>query len=490
MEYRITTPEQAGISSRAVQRYLACLEEAGLSTHNILLARGDKVLFELYYPPFTQDYLHREYSQTKSIIALAVGFALQEGRLSLDDPIGKFFPKETEGIPDPLMGAQTVRQMLMMSTPKAGRNFFQLRSADRVADYFRYMRTAAPLGSRFFYDSTGSFILGAMVERLTGMPLLDYLRPRLLEPLGITDGIHFLQCPGGHSWGDSALLASARDMMKLCRFVLDDGCIDGRPLLDASYVRAAKSRLIETADAEPGRRRSQQGYGYQIWKLYGEGFYFNGMGCQFSVAVPEKDLVFVYNGDNQGIDTAGDTIIDGFYEQIVGTASDTPLPEDPGAKASLDAYATSLKLMTEHGAESSPAEAAIDSRTYTLAENPMGIRTLRLTFDAAGGRMIYVNAQGEKTLRFGRCENVFQLFPEEGYSRGVGATFCPGNYYQCAVSGAWAAEDTLRLNVQVIDEYFGRLWITLRFGEDGVDVRMTKTAEDFFGSYTGSAHGV
>ena len=483
---KLITPEKGGIPSEAIERYLKTLEDAGLSTHNILISRGDNILFEKYYPPFTPDFLHREYSQSKSIVSLAVGFAVTEGLVRLDDPIGKYFPNETKGIKDPKMAGQTVRQMLMMSTPTRAVNWFNARTPDRVRQYFETTVTSAPLGSSFQYDSPGSFVLGAMVERLTGMTLTEYLKPRLFDKLGISSGIHCLKCPGGHSWGDSAFLATARDMMKLCRFVLDGGRVNGEQLIDPGYMTDAVRALIPTANAET-HRRSSQGYGYLIWKLYGEGFYFNGMGCQFSIAVPEKDIVFIYNGDNQGIVTAGDTVIDSFYDIVVQAAKDE-LPENEKAKSSLDSYASQLKLMSARGLSSSPIEKKISGKRYVFGENPMGLKWLRLTF---GDKCIfeYENAQGVKQFTFGRCENVFGSFPEEGYSRGVGSVSCPGNYYKAAFSGAWKDGKTLLIDVQAIDEYFGRLWITIGFDGSEISVNMFKSAEDFFTTYSGKAEG-
>ena len=168
MEYITTTPERAGVASGNIEKWLRTLDDAGLSVHNVLISRGNRILFEKYIPPFDAGFLHREYSQTKSVAAIAVGFAVQDRLVDLDDPIGKYFPEETKNIPDPKMAEQTVRQMLMMSTPKRAKNWFTARTDDRVRFYFHETTTAAPPGSSFWYDSTGSFILAAMVEKVTG----------------------------------------------------------------------------------------------------------------------------------------------------------------------------------------------------------------------------------------------------------------------------------------------------------------------------------
>ena len=487
MNFKTITPEAGGIPSSAVENYLKMLDEARLSTHEIIIARGDNILFEKYYPPFTKDFLHREYSQTKSLVAIAVGFALGDGLLSLDDKIGKFFPDETKDIPDPRMAEQTVRQMLMMSTPKSGRYWFSERSDDRVRNYFETTKVAAPLGSCFQYDSTGSFILCAMVERLTGKKFIEYLREKLFDRIGVSKGIKCLDCPGGHSWGDSAALATAEDMLRICRFMLDGGKADGEQLIDPNFVSDAVSSIISNRnDGEPSSYCTQ-GYGYLIWKLYGEGFFFNGMGCQLSLAIPEKDIILIYNGDNQGIDTAKETIIDGFYEFIVKSAGDA-LPEDKKALTSLKEYSDTLKLMAARGEKYSRIEADVGDKQYILLENPMGISSMKLNFGETI-ELSYKNAQGDKLLRLGRCENIFGLFPEEGYSREIGSVSCPENYYRSASSAAWQDENTLLIDVQVIDEYFGRLWITLHFDGNKIFVEMKKVAEDFFTTYQGNAIG-
>ncbi len=478
------TPERGGIPSGAIQKFLAQMEADGLSPHAVLIARGNDILFEKYYAPFHADYLHREYSDTKSFVAIAVGFAAQDGLLELDDPIGKYFPKECENIPDPRMGQQTIRQMLMMSTPKKECYWFLERSPDRVADYFSKSSVAAPFGSAFQYDSQGSFVMCAMIERLTGKTMVEYLREKLLDKLGCGE-MRILQAPGGHSWGDSALLARPRDVMKVVRFLMDGGKIGEEQVLDAQFVKEATSKLIDTKDRLPF---SSFGYGYQIWRTYENSFFFNGMGCQFAVASPDKDLIFIINSDNQGIDGAGEAVVGSFFKIVYPEVGD-PLPDDPAAQAALQKYADSLVLACEKGEKHAAIEEAIDGKTYVLDDNEMGIKWVRISFAKDAGVLEYENAQGEKSLPFGLCRNAFGVFPEEGYSRDVGSQFARGNYYKMAASAAWKKDNELLINVQVIDEYFGRLWMTFTFEGESVHVHMFKNAEDFFTTYMGDADG-
>jgi len=486
------TPEHGGIHSSYIKEWLEGIEAAKLSTHDMIIARGNEILFENYRAPFHSDFLHRMYSVSKSFVAITIGFAMQDGLLGLDDPIGKYFSSELDGNPDPNMGAQTIRQMLMMSTPKNSRGWFSARCDDRVREYFQNTITSAPCGSAFMFDSWGSFVLGALVERLTGMKLINYMREKLFDKIGISKKAHFLYCPGGHSWGDSALLAKPRDLLLAARFMLNGGSWNGEQLLDAEYVKAAASKLINT-DVSEGTGYNGQGYGYQIWKSYDDSFFFNGMGCQFALCIPNSDIIMIYNGDNQGLNDAAEMIIGSFFEKVARKAKmpdsngRCALPENTDALTALNIYTDSLALAFEDGAMHSNIEKDIDGCWFVLDENPMGIKKFRLCFSVDSGRFEYTNAQGDKILKFGLCRNEFVLFPEEGYSRDVGSVYCPGHYYRCAVSAAWHSEKHFRLNVQVIDDYFGRLWIDLIFADASAIIRMQKTAEDFFTTYIGEA---
>ncbi len=485
ISFNYAAPEAGGIPSGAIKNFLEVLEKAELSTHSIVIARGNSILFEKYYPPFHKAFLHRLYSDTKSWVSIAVGFAVDEGLVSLDAPIGRYFPTECRDIADKNMGEQTVREMLKMSVPKLQRSWFAARCSDRVADYFENTRVDTSKGESFFYDSTGSFILGAMVERVTGKSLLDYLKIKLFEKIGISDEIKCLKCPGGHSWADSAILARPEDSLRLLRFLLDGGKHGGEQLLSAEYIKQATAKLIDT---DYGYGFNSQGYGYQIWRTYKNSFFFNGMGSQYAVACPDKDIMFVINSDNQGIDGAGEKIMSSFFELVYDRAGE-PLPPDGAAHAELLEYADSLKLYVQSEAKASPCTENINGKTFALKENTMGFKWVKFSFSDGVGLLEYENAQGEKSLPFGMGRNVFGIFPEEGYSREVGSVYAEGNYYKCAASAAWQNEHELLLNVQIIDEYFGRLWMHFCFDDNKVKIISHKVAEDFLAAYNGEALG-
>ena len=480
-------PEQGGIPSLAIKEYLETLEEAGLSTHSIIIARGNNILFEKYYEPFTADFLHRLYSETKSFVALAVGFAEQDGLLSLDDCIDNYFPRECKNLKDPLMGKQTIRQMLMMSTPKNSKYWFNQRPEDRVLDYFQSTTTAAPLGSKFEYDSSGSFVLGAMVERVTGKTLTEYLQEKLFNEIGINkEDVRCLKAPGGYSWSDSAMLMRPLDMVKVIRFLLDKGRVNGKQILNEKFIIDATSKQI--GDSVDEGKYGTFGYGYLIWRTYEETFFFNGLGCQLALGNPEKDLIVIMTADNQGIKTAKSTIMDNFFRIIYPRVGE-PLPIDLQAQDELYSYADSLKLACETGNKYSPVADKINGKYFELEENRMGIKKIKFYFASDRGVFEYENSQGQKTLVFGINENCFTVFPEEGYSREVGSEYAAGNYYKCVCSAAWKTDKQLIINVQVIDEYFGRLWMTFDFDNENVSVNMRKDAEDFFTTYSGTANG-
>ena len=378
--------------------------------------------------------------------------------------------------------------MLMMSTTVVAENWFEKRHPDRVRLYFENPRTTRrPDGTVYEYDSSGSFVLCAMVEKVTGMAFMDYLREKLFRKIGVSEEATCLKCPGGHSWGDSACLTTARDLLLVARFMLNGGKWNGEQILNEEYVKAAVSKQIHN-DTAGIYSFDTQGYGYLIWRTYDTSWFFNGMGCQFAIAVPHLDLIMVYNGDNQGNPIAKKVIFDNFFNIIVRPEHDLRCPKK--AQASLAEYVKTLQLGTIWGNTESSFAQKISGKRFELKDNRMGIKYIKVTVNGDEGTFEYENKTGEKKLAFGLGKNAFGLFPEEGYSKIVGSQYAEGHFYKCAVSGAWVEEQKLFLHVQAIDDYFGKLNITLGWRDDKtLGVYMEKTAEDFFLEYEGYAEG-
>ena len=484
-------PEKEGIKSSYIKEYVEKLEEYNLSTHNLIIMRHGKVIFEHYWAPFDKDYLHRMYSITKSFVALAIGFLEQDGLINLDDKISKYFPEELKKQPNPYMHNQTIRHMLIMSTTMPERDCFVIPTDDRVQFYFENdTKQYRPSGTTFEYDSEGSFVMGALVERLTEKPLLDYLREKCLDKIGFSKEAYMLRCQGGHSWGDSALICTPKDLLKVAMFTMNYGKWDGEQLLNEEFVKTATSKLIDN-NVEGKVSHSTFGYGYQFWRTYDNSFFFNGMGCQFAICTPDKEMIMIYNGDNECStpDLAKDIVIRNYFEMVVRRAEENEL-WDNGENDELIAYAKGLKLATARGDKYKPMQDKINGVTFRIAENQTGITDWKLCFSGDSGKLCYTNAQGYKEIPFGMCENVFAKFPQMGYSDEV----CGekgDRLYKCAASAAWVTDNQLFIKVQIIDTYFGRLNITVGYDNAGqMGVYMRKTAEDFLDEYTGYLCGI
>ena len=481
---KYATPESRGISTDAIKKYVDHLNRSGLSTHDVIIARGDDIVFEKYWAPFERDFLHRMYSVTKSFVAIALGFLSEEGRVNLDDPISVYFPLESAKSPDENVRKQTIREMMSMTTayPDGAHSWFSRRCSDRVLEYFSDMKGVKyPSGTLFRYDSPGSFVLGALVERVTEKTLTEYLYDKLFSKLGV-EGAYMLKCPGGHSWGDSALIMRPIDLMKVARFMLNGGVWEGEQLLSREFVEKATSNIVSTAKYGFDNF-DDYGYGYLIWRTRNNSFFFNGMGCQFAVCCPEKDVILVYNGDNQGNDIAKTKIIDGFFDIVYDNISDAPLPEYKGQPIE------DQELFYLRGKYSSELIDKINGKKYVLDANPMKISEFTFKFDADCGIFTYINETGEKTIHFGLGKNVFEKFPEDGYSDEIGSVKAPGNKYNAASSASFPTENEILIRTQIIDKYFGNLGILFKFKDDIVVLEMRKCAEDFLSTYSGIANG-
>ena len=153
------------------------------------------------------------------------------------------------------------------------------------------------------------------------------------------------------------------------------------------------------------------------------------MGCQYAVCVPDKDLIMVYNGDNQGKIMAKKIIFDGFFSMIADRISDTPLPEDAEAQKNLESAVSDLKLMEAKGACSSDYSEKINGVEYVMGKNPMGLTKMRVVLGTDSGRLEYTNTQGDKTLNFGNL-NITLGFAENGTKLGVYMAKCAEDFLQ------------------------------------------------------------
>lgn len=487
--FNTVTPEKAGISSVYVEKFIKTLESHGLAMHSVLMMRGNNIFAEYYWKPFDKDFRHRMYSQTKSYVGVAIGLLEEDGKLNLDDPVYKYFPEKIDRELPLYLKELTIKNLLTMQTAGVTPDWFTNEDIDRVHLYFSQNSADHPAGTYFSYDSPGSQVLSVLVEKLSGMSLFDFLNERIFKHIGAFETAYMLKTKNGDTFGDSSLLCTTRDMATFARFVMNYGEWDGKRLMNEQYLKTATSKVVDNMTSGFNNIFTD-GYGYQIWSARHGGFAFNGMGSQYTICIPEKDFIFVCTADNQGLASAIDLIQFPMYELIYDNLSDCPLEENPDAYQKCIALRDELKLLSAKGMKTSSAVAEINNKKFICEENISGIKEFYFTFGDEIGEFHYINAQGEKTLPFGMCKNVFGKFPQEGYSNlYAGLPNTEGYLYDCAASAAWCEEKKLCMKVQLIDKYFGNFNAVFSFKDDRVFVVINKTAEDFLKEYTGTIIG-
>ncbi len=483
--FSVSSPESVGISSVRVRNFLNILNQRGMFMHSVLMARGDKLFCEAYYKPYTANDDHRMYSTTKSYIGIAICELAARGLISLDDRIIDYFPDKLPESVHPYLKAQTIRHMLAMQTCMwTGVEWYRNKIDDRVSYYFNQKPAHYP-GTGYWYDSDGSFILGALIERITKKNVLDFLREVCLNEIGFSKTARCLKAPGGHSWGDSGLLCTPYDMLLFGRLIANNGEWNGKQLLDRDAVREAVGDHTDTYTFGI-QGFSNRGYGYQIWHSYNDSIMFSGMHDQVMLYDKESDIIFVCTAGNPS-GVSRELIISFLYNEIIMPSQTNALPEDRSEYEELKNSIAALEIPIAPGHTNSSFEESVNGKKFICKENKMGIAEFMLCFNDEGGELHYRNAQGDKTLAFGCGKNIVQQFPQLGYSKEVGGIDCDGNTYRCAVSAAWSQPQRLSIMVQVIDDYIGLLNISIGFNNGHAWLTMKKQAENFLKEYDGHA---
>ena len=486
-----TSPEKRGVSSRALLRFLKKLNDKKIPMHSLLIARGNDPILNAYWAPFDNHTLHRQNSVTKSFVSLAIGLLEQEGKLSLDDKVIRFFPEAKEYNVPAEIEAQTIRDLLSMQTvyaPHGERHWVKYKDYDRIRDYFTD-RVMKPRGTLFAYDSRASHILGILAERLAGKPFLSYLKEKFLRKIGFSEESTCIKDAIGYSWADSGLLCTTEDLFRVAKFIRDGGVFEGERLMNEEYLRLATSRITSNCTSGNDAANNTYGYGYQIWHEKDGGFGFHGLGLQYMICIPKKDFILVCTADTLGNDAARAIFLD-MYEDFADEAlSDFPLPEDAEGYAALASYAENLTLVSLDGKKTTATAQRIQEKEILLSENPMQIKRMRFAFSENEGELIYENAQGEKRLPFGLCKNVFSHFPEDGYENLQLGKSEPGYRHPCATSAAWQDENTLAIKSYMIGNHLGSVYMQISFNSKTASVSMTKSANYFLNEYEGMAIG-
>lgn len=489
-EMPVCTPESVGIPSKAIDRFLECLEGHYLPMHSVLIARHGKLCFENYWKPYDADKRHRLYSTSKSFVSAAIGILCGDGKIKLDDKITKFFPDKVPENLHPYTAAATIRDLLLMATPHLYEKCtYNPKAPDWADTYFQTPPTHLP-GKIFSYDTTATTMLSIIVQRVTGKEFPEFLSDRFFAPAGMNTDLTCIETPCGHAWGGSGMLATPRDLMKFAGVFMNGGrTAMGEQIVPEWYVREATSRQIDNTltSEEPDRAF---GYGYQFW-MNAHGFSCHGMGCQVAVCLPEQDFILVTTGDTQGIPASYHAVYDALWEEIYPyLVKGDSVPENPEENARVTKKWAEKEVFMIPGALKSSRMTEVSGITYKMdADNSLHIRNARFDFTEDGGKMTYENDTGYHTLpfKFGTYERT--PFPETHYyGKRIGTPSGVG--YDCLSGAVWAMEDTLHITVYSIDDHVGTLRINAVFNDGCLTLHMTKFAEWFFNEYLGFASGV
>ncbi|MGA2616107.1 MAG: serine hydrolase [Thermoguttaceae bacterium] len=416
-----SSPEAQGVSSSAVRSFVEAADKTVESMNSFMLLRHGHVVAEGWWSPYQAEAPHSLYSLSKSFTSTAVGLAIAEGKLSLDDEVLKFFPEDAPSEPSNNLKAMRVSDLLRMSTGHASE---PPRTPDRPwTKTFLAQPVPFKPGTHFLYNTSATYMLSAIVQKATGMTVLDYLRPRLFEPLGIEHPT-WETSPQGVTTGGFGLSIRTEDIARFGQLYLQKGLWQGKQLVPQAWIEAATAR--QTANGSNPKSDWDQGYGYQFWRCRHGAYRGDGAFGQYCVVLPQQDAVIVITSGVKDMQF----VLDLVWDKLLPGMKPSPLAPDDAARKELEHRLNSLSLRPQEGAASA---ANVWGKRYVFPANERKLEAITLQSNGKeGGATLLMRVDGvERRTVCGRG----------AWQKGRVAWDGPVQQ-PVAASGAWTAPDT------------------------------------------------
>ena len=374
-----SVPEAEGVSSNDIIQFLDAASKSKTEFHSFMLVRHGKVIAEGWWNPYRPDLRHTMYSCSKSFTATAVGFAVQEKKLSLNDKVISFFPHDLPDTVSKYLSQLTVKDVLIMSD---GQEPDPTGTVGSKYSNWRKGFLATPIvhepGSVFLYNSLGTYMLSAIVQKVTGEKIVDYLKPRLFDPLGI-QGMDWETDIEGINTGGWGLRLKTEDMAKFAQLFLQKGEWNGKRILPAPWVEEASTmKIMQDPNASQPRRDSSdwlQGYCYQMWRCRHNAFRGDGAFGQFMIVIPEHDAVLAITAETPDMQEELNLV----WEYLLPAFKANKLPADAGGSARLKQKIESLALPPPQKNTQSAAT-SISGKTFTASSNALHLQSVSFNF--------------------------------------------------------------------------------------------------------------
>jgi CubicO group peptidase (beta-lactamase class C family) len=448
-----STPEKQGISSNDILDFIDAADKQIDTMNSFMMIRHGYVVAEGWWGPYDAETPHILYSLSKSFTSTAVGLAISEGKLSLDDQVLKFFPEDAPAEPSANLKAMRVRDLLRMAT--GNQTEAQIRN-DNTPWTKTFLSHPVPFkpGTHFLYNSPSTYMLSAIVQKVTGMTVLDYLKPRLFEPLGI-DNPTWVASPQGISAGAYGLSVRTEDIARFGQLYLQKGKWKGKQLIPAAWVDEATAR--QTANGSAPTSDWDQGYGYQFWRSRHNTYRGDGAFGQYCMVMPELDAVVAITSGVRDMQAVMNLV----WTKLLPAMKPDHLPEDRTAKQKLETRLGSLAVRLPAGQASSSLAAKVSGKWFEFSQNDRNIQAISFDFNGASPVLSVRTSSGVIKTPIGVGK--WQKNPDD-FTNGMDQFLSVPAHPLVAVSGAWPADDVFNVKLVLYQTPF---YSSLLFKFDG-----------------------
>jgi CubicO group peptidase (beta-lactamase class C family) len=445
-------PETEGVSSTAIIQFLDAAAKSKTEFHSFMLLRHGKVIAEGWWNPYRADLKHTLYSCSKSFTATAVGFAVTEKKVSLNDKVISFFPNDLPDTVSAYLSELTVKDVLMMSDGQEPDPTFAVASKDTnwIKGFLSTPILHEP-GTQFLYNSLGTYMLSAIVEKATGQKTIDYLKPRLFDPLGIQgeDWEEDLQGVNTGGWG---LRLKTEDMAKFAELFLQKGNWNGKQILPASWVEEASTmKIMQDPNAPQSKKDSSdwlQGYCYQMWRCRHDAYRGDGAFGQFMIVMPGQDAALAITAETPDMQEEINLV----WRYLLPAFKNEKLPRDANAYAKLKEKIKSLAVAVP--AKNSEALATtINGKNFTASANDLHLKNISFNFsnDACNVKFQTDAATYPIAFGFGNWKAAETNMPQPALTNGIIENTTMIYPAKIVAAYTWKDANTLELVLRYIE---------------------------------------